>query len=216
VILYSYWRSSSAWRVRIVLNLKSIAYEYRPINIAPAASQQRSEAYGVVNAMRQVPTLEWHEAGTSVRLTQSVAIAEYLDERYPEPRLLPGEPLLRARVREAVESVNAGIQPFQNTNVLAELRQSAGEAAAQRWAGRVISDGLAALEQRAQRHAGRFLVGDALSLADVFLTPQLYNARRYGVEVSAFPRLLAVEAEAASLPAFARARPEVQPDAVTS
>jgi maleylpyruvate isomerase len=212
--LYSYWRSSSAWRVRIVLNLKAIPFVYEAINIAPGASEQTSTQYAAINPLRQVPTLEWEEAGTCVRLTQSVAIVEYLNERHPDPPLLPAAPLVRARVREAVEIVNAGTQPFQNTNVLTELRRLGGDAEAQQWAARVIGDGLAALEARARLHAGRFLVGDSVTFADVFLIPQLFNARRYGVDVTGCPRLLDVEAQVQALEPFARARPEVQPDAV--
>jgi maleylpyruvate isomerase len=212
--LYSYWRSSCAYRVRIVLNLKGLSYEYHPVNIAAGISEQTSETYGAVNPMRQVPTLEWEEAGTIVRLTQSVAIAEYIEEHVSEPPLLPKAPLVRARVREAVEIVNSGTQPLQNTGVLEEMRRLDGESGAKRWAMRVITVGLAALECRAQLHAGRFLVGDSISLADVFLLPQLYNARRAGIDITQFPRLLDVEAQALSLEPVSRARPENQPDAL--
>jgi maleylpyruvate isomerase len=212
--LYSYWRSSCAYRVRIVLNLKGLSYEYLAVNIAPGKSEQGSEPYGAINPMRQVPTLEWEEAGTIVRLTQSVAIAEYIEEHVSEPPLLPKAPLVRARVREAVEIVNSGTQPLQNTGVLNEMRRLEGESGVQRWAMRVITTGLAALESRARVHAGRFLVGDSISLADVFLLPQLYNARRAGIDIMQFPRLLDVEAQALSLEPVTRARPENQPDAV--
>jgi maleylpyruvate isomerase len=212
--LYSYWRSSCAYRVRIVLNLKGLSYEYVPVNIAPGVSEQASEAYTAVNPLRQVPTLEWEEAGTIVRLTQTVAIAEYVEEHVSEPPLLPKAPLVRARVREAVEIVNSGTQPLQNTGVLNEMRRLDSEAGAQRWAARVMQNGLCALETRARLHAGKFLVGDAISLADVFLIPQLYNARRVGLDIMQFPRLLDVEAQVLSLEPVTRARPENQPDAV--
>jgi maleylpyruvate isomerase len=212
--LYSYWRSSCAYRVRMVLNLKGLSYEYLAVNIAPGKSEQASEPYGAINPMRQVPTLEWEEAGTIVRLTQSVAIAEYIEEHVSEPPLLPKAPLVRARVREAVEIVNSGTQPLQNTGVLNEMRRLEGDGGVQRWAVRVITAGLAALESRARVHAGRFLVGDSISLADVFLLPQLYNARRAGIDIMQFPRLLDVEAQALSLEPVSRARPENQPDAV--
>ena len=212
--LYSYWRSSCAYRVRIVLNLKGMSYDYQPVNIAPGASEQTTDAYATINPMRQVPTLEWDEHGTTVRLTQSVAIIEYVEEREPEPPLLPRAALTRARVREAVEIVNAGIQPLQNTSILNELRRLEGDEGARRWAAKVMAQGLHALEVRARLHAGRFLVGDSVSLADVFLVPQLYNARRTGLDITQFPRLLDVEAQTKTLEAFMRARPEAQPDAV--
>jgi maleylpyruvate isomerase len=214
--LYSYWRSSSAWRVRIALNLKQIAYECICVNLAPDVREQLLPEYARVNPLQQVPTLEWEADGQPVRITQSVAIVEYLEERYPEPALLPAAALTRARVREAVEIVNSGIQPLQNTRTLTELRQVAGEAALQPWARQAIAHGLRGLEAHASAHAGRCLVGDSLSLADVYLVPQLYNARRYGVDVGQFPRLLAAESHVSQLAAFLRARPEAQPDAVTT
>jgi maleylpyruvate isomerase len=212
--LYSYWRSSCAFRVRIVLNLKGMSYDYQPVNIAPGASEQTTDAYGSINPMRQVPTLEWDEDGTTVRLTQSVAIIEYIEEREPEPPLLPRAALTRARVRESVEIVNSGTQPLQNIGILVELRRLEGEEAARRWTAKVIAQGLHALEIRARLHAGKFLVGDSVSMADVFLIPQLYNARRAGVDITQFPKLLDVEAQTLTLDAFVRARPEAQPDAV--
>jgi maleylpyruvate isomerase len=212
--LYSYWRSSCAYRVRIVLNLKGMSYDYQPVNIAPRAAEQTTDAYAAINPMRQVPTLEWDEDGTTVRLTQSVAIVEYVEEREPNPPLLPRAPLARARVRESVEIVNSGTQPLQNTGILTELSRLEGEDAARRWSAKVIAHGLSALEVRARVHAGRFLVGDSVSLADAFLIPQLYNARRAGLDITQFPRLLDVEAQTLTLDAFVRARPEAQPDAV--
>jgi maleylpyruvate isomerase len=213
VKLYSYWRSSSAWRVRTVLELKGVAYEYVPVDIAPGTSAQERDEYAAVNPLRQVPVLEWLESGELVRLTQSVAIAEYLEERFPEPPLLPAAPLARARVREAVEIVNSGIQPLQNTRTLAWFRQASGEEGATRWAKEAIVRGLDALEELAAAHGGRYLVGGQVSLADVYLAPQLYNARRFGFDLSPYTQLQQVEENAGALDAFRRARPERQPDA---
>ncbi|HEX4351591.1 MAG TPA: maleylacetoacetate isomerase [Polyangiales bacterium] len=212
--LYGYWRSSSAWRVRIVLNIKGIDYDYAPVNIAPKVREQITSSFAEVNPLQQVPTLEWDEAGATVRLTQSVAIVEYLETFKPEPPLLPRAPTARARVREAVEIVNSGIQPLQSTYVLNEARRLLSAEEANKWPGRAIQPGLRALEVHAERYAGFYSVGDELSLADAYLVPQLYNARRYGLDLSHFPRLIAVENHLNELDAFAKARPELQPDAV--
>lgn len=212
--LYSYWRSSSAWRVRIVLAWKGIPYEYVAVNLKPGVDAQQAREFEAVNALRQVPVLELEHGGKGVRLTQSVAIAEYLEERFPRPPLLPEDALLRARVREMVEIVASGVQPLQNVRNLAELRRLGGDAAASAFGRDSIALGLAALELHAQMCAGEFCVGDAPSLADVFLVPQLFNARRFGVELSSVPTLLAIEERAARLPAFAVAAPEQQPDAL--
>jgi maleylpyruvate isomerase len=213
VKLHSYWRSTSAWRVRIVLALKDVPYEYVAVNIAPHVSQQKTDEYAAVNPFRQVPVLEWSEDDEIVRLGQSMAIAEYLEERFPEPPLLPKDILRRAYVRQAVEIVNSGVQPLQNLSVLTRVRRIAGEDAASSWTRTVIADGLDALESLARARAGRFSVGDEPSLADVYLVPQLYNARRFGVDLSRHIRLMTIETRAVSLPAFVRAHPSQQPDA---
>jgi maleylpyruvate isomerase len=214
VKLYGYWRSSSAWRVRIALHVKGIAYESVPVNIALNVAEHTSAAFSDVNPLQQVPTLEWEEAGATLRLTQSVAIVEYLEQHKPEPALLPKAALSRARVREAVEIVNSGIQPLQNSWALKEVRRLLDEAAATRWAASAMLPGLRALDVHAERYAGRYSIGDELSLADLYLVPQLYNARRFAVDLSRFERLLAVETRLNELDAFVRARPEVQSDAV--
>lgn len=211
--LYSYWRSSCAWRVRIVLNTKGLEYEYVAVNIAPGVSQQACESYAVINAMRQVPTLEWQDDGVTRRLTQSAAIAEYLEEKYPEPAMLPRGALERARVRELIQIVNSGIQPLQNTSTQAQIRKLGGDAALAVYLDSVLRKGLEAMAEHARSYAGKYTVGDSLTLADAYLVPQLYAARRFGVDVAEFPRLLAIEQVLCELPAFAGARPERQPDA---
>jgi maleylpyruvate isomerase len=199
--------------VRIGLALKGIAYEYVAVNIAPGAKAQHHEAYGRVNPMRQVPVLEWNDGERELRLTQSVAILEYLDERWPRPRLLPQGALARARVREAVEVVNSGIQPLQNTKLSEKLRSSAGAEVEAHWRGEVISQGLSTLEGLARAQEGPFFWGATPSMADVFIVPQLYNARRFNLTLTHFPRLLALESHALAHEAFGLAHPERQPDA---
>lgn len=211
--LYSYWRSSSAWRVRIVLAWKAIPYEYVAVNLSPDTAENASDSYAAVNRLQQVPTLEWTEAERVVRLTQSVAIAEYLEERFPEPHFLPGSPLARARARQAVEIVNSGIQPLQNSGTITALRAFCDDDGVKAWIRRAMARGLAALESLALAHGAAFLVGDEPSLADACLIPQLYNARRFGVDVTPYPKLTEIEAATARLEAFASAHPDQQPDA---
>jgi len=215
--LYSYWRSSASWRVRIVLAHKKIAYEYVAVDLRPDQSAQHAPEYGEVNAMRQVPVLEWTHgtdaARTMHRLTQSVAIVEYLEGIHPSPQLFPDDPLKRARVHELVEVVSSGIQPHQNTGTLAAIRKLARDNAAVTWAHDANQRGMVALERLVSSHGGRFAIGDALTMADVFLVPQLYNAARHGVDLSAFPRIVEVAARAGEPPAFVAAHPARQPDA---
>jgi maleylpyruvate isomerase len=199
--------------VRIALHAKGMAYDYEAVNLSPEVHAQTKSDFALVNPLQQVPTLEWEEKGAIVRLTQSVAIVEYLEERQPEPALLPTAPLLRARVREAVEIVNSGIQPLQNTWTLGEVRRLGGDAALAPWTTKIITRGLRALEAHAEKYAGRCLIDDDVTLADVYLVPQLYHARRNGIDVAQFPRLLAIDTYLSELPAFFPARPEVQPDA---
>lgn len=211
--LYSYWRSSCAWRVRIVLHLKKLEYDYVPVNIAPGVNEQQGAAYAAINRFQQVPTLEWTEESMTRRLTQSTAIIEYLEELRPDPPLLPRELLKRARVREAVQIINSGIQPLQNTWIQGRLRELAGDAPVPAFVQNVIQRGLTVLEAHAQIHAGRYAIGDSVTLADVYLVPQLYNARRANVDLTPYTRLIAIERELEALPELAAARPERQPDA---
>lgn len=211
--LYSYYRSSSAWRVRIVLHHKHIPFEYAAVNLAPAVRAQDAEEYASVNPFRQVPTLEWTEGGVVRRLTQSVAISEYLEETHPDPPLLPRDPLERARVREAVEIINSGTQPHHNSSILDAVRRMGGEAAARDWARSALERGLGALETAHRAYGGRFCVGDSLTLADVCLAPALESARRYELDPSRFPALLDVEGLTRTLDAFQRAHANAQPDA---
>lgn len=208
--LYSYWRSSSAWRVRIGLALKGLAYELRPVNLL--AQEQFGEAHRARNPSGQVPVLEVEEGGRVVLLTQSMAILEWLDDRYPSPPLLPPDALGRARVRALAELVNSWIQPMQNAVVLRTLRER-WPGYEREWAASFMARGLASLEALVAAGAGRFAHGDAPGLADCFLVPQLYNARRFGVDPSPYPTLLRVEAACAALAPFQAAHPDRQPDA---
>jgi maleylpyruvate isomerase len=213
-VLHSYWRSSASHRVRIGLGLKHLAFEYVGVNIVAGA--QKADAYRAKNPMGQVPTLEINEDdGTRIALTQSLPILEYLDERWPDPPILPRDPYLRAKARGLAEIVNAGIQPMQNIMTIKRIKQLGGDDVA--WVQPVIADGLAAFARVVEETAGQFCVGDAPTIADCCLVPQLVAARRYRVELGQdFERLLAIEARCLALPAFADAMPDRQPDAVPS
>jgi maleylpyruvate isomerase len=210
--LYSYYRSSSAWRVRLVLAWKKLPYEYAAVNLAPGISAQDSPEFLAVNPLKQVPTLEWARGEELVRLTQSVAICEYLEELHPEPALMPHEPLARARVRQIVETVASGIQPHQNTGTLAEVTRLTSAEGARVWAQNAILKGLPALETFVRTYGGAHAVGDTVTLADVYIVPQLFNARRFELDLSPYPRLVEVDARASLLDAFVRAHPDSQVD----
>jgi len=210
--LYSYFRSTSSWRVRIVLAYKGVPYDYEAVNVSPDTLGQDKPEYSSVNPMRQVPVLELLEGDTIVRLTQSVAIAEYLEEVYPNPPLLPKNPVLRAHARRAVEIVNSGIQPLQNSATLAAVREIGTEMDVARWIQNAMARGFSALDSHARDLGGRFSIGDEPSLADVYLVPQLFNGRRFGVDLAPYLKLLEIEQRLSAVPAFARAHPDVQPD----
>lgn len=209
--LWSYWRSSCAYRVRIALGLKGVDYEYGAVHILRNGGEQHQATFSAMNPQRQVPVLEFEDGAQTVRLVQSMAIIEYLEERFPEPPLLPSSAVERAHVRAMAELVNSGIQPLQNTSTFQELNRLG--AATTPWAQHFVQKGLAALEKIAAARAGAFLFGDRPSLADIYLVPQLYNARRFSVPLDDFPTLTRAEASAQALPAFQRAKPEAQPDA---
>jgi maleylpyruvate isomerase len=197
--------------VRIALGLKKLPFEYLAVHLMREGGQQHQAGFVALNPNRQVPVLEIEENGQLVRLVQSMAIIEYLDERFPEPPLLPASASERAHVRALAELINSGIQPLQNTGTFAELKKHGIET--EPWACLFISKGLGALETLAKPRAGAFMFGDTPSLADLYLVPQLYNARRWGVALEAFPTLTRAEANAQALPAFQAAIPDLQPDA---
>jgi maleylpyruvate isomerase len=212
--LFTFWRSSSAYRVRIALAIKGLAYEPAFVHLSRAGGQQHDPEFRSKNPLGQIPVLEipGEHGQASVFLSQSLAIIEYLEERFPEPPLLPKDLLLRARVRELAELMNSGIQPFQNLTTTNFLGEVAPELDKQRWFEKFIAGGLQVLEGRARELAGRYLVADEASIADVLLVPQLYAARRLGLQIAAYPTLLRIEAECLKLAGFAAAHPDRQAD----
>ncbi|MBO4227159.1 maleylacetoacetate isomerase [Bradyrhizobium neotropicale] len=207
--LHGYFRSSAAYRVRIALNLKGLTVEHLPHHLRKG--EQCAPAYLAINPQGLVPTLE-SDAGAI--LTQSLAIIEWLDESHPEPPLLPTDSLQRAKVRAFAQAIACDTHPVQNLKVLARLRQlGLPEEKVTEWAAWANREGLSACEILAAGEAGPFCFGAMPTLADLCLVPQLANARRFGVDVSAFPRLLKAEAAAKAMKAFADAAPDRQGDA---
>jgi maleylpyruvate isomerase len=207
--LHGYFRSSASYRVRIALNLKGLSTEQLPHHLRKG--EQCAPAYLAINPQGLVPTLE-NEAGAI--LTQSLAIIEWLDETYPSPPLLPNDSLRRAKVRAFAQALACDTHPVQNLKVLARLRQlGLPEEKVTEWAAWANREGLAACETLISGEEGPFCFGAAPTLADLCLVPQLANARRFGVDVTAYPRLLKAEAAAREMKAFADAAPERQPDA---
>ncbi len=209
VRLHGYWRSSASWRVRIGLNLKGVAYEYVPVHLVKDGGQQHTPAFRALNPLGQVPVLEVEDEGRTLHLTQSLAILSYAEERWPSPSLLPGTRAGRARAWALAEMVNAGIQPLQNLSVTQHLKTLGVDEGA--WVRHFVTKGMEALEQVAGEDV--FLCGDAPGLAECCLVPQMYSCRRFGVDVSAYPRLVAIEARCSALAAFDAAHPDRQPDA---
>jgi maleylacetoacetate isomerase len=206
IILYDYYRSSAAYRLRIGLNLKGVDYEQRPVNLLEG--EQRSGDYKAVNPQGLVPTLEID----GHRFTQTMAILGYLDQKFPNQPLVPAAAEARAHVIALSLIVAADIHPLNNLRVLKYLRGELGRSQEEvdRWYAHWITEGLPALEELATPQAGAFLFGDAPTVADICLVPQLYNARRYKVPLDAYPTLLRAEENANKLDAFAAAHPERQ------
>ncbi len=209
--LYHYYRSSASYRVRIALNLKRLPYEAVDIDVRPPVSAQRTAQYLALNPLGLVPVL----IDGAHTLTQSLAIIEYLDETHPQPPLLPRAPAERARVRALALAIACEMAPLNNSGVLEYLKGgplAAGESAVNAWYARWIARGFEALEQDVSGTSGdgRHMFGSTVTLADVLLVPQMYNARRFRCELAPFPRLCAISAHLETLPEFARAAPEAQ------
>ncbi|KAK4535943.1 hypothetical protein CDCA_CDCA06G1968 [Cyanidium caldarium] len=214
VILYSYWRSSCAYRVRIALHWKGIEYEYRAVDLnAGADAGQFAGEYRALNPSTEVPTL----CIDGQVLAQSVAICEYLEEthRGRGVSLFPTDAVARAQVRRAVELINSGIQPLQNARVVKRVRELAGAGAQAEWTKEWIRFGLQALETVVARswQGGPYCFGTEVTMADVFLMPQAYSSERFGVSMTDYPTLNRIVQNLHKLPAFAAAHPDRQPDA---
>lgn len=208
---YGYFRSSAAYRCRIAFNLKGVAYDFQSVHLRKDGGQQKAAAYRALNPQALVPVLE---AG-DFRLTQSLAIIEWLDETQPGPKLVPQDADLRAQVRAFAQVIACDVHPLQNLRVLDYLKNGFGadQAAADAWCQRWVTDGLVACEAllAGQGHSP-FCFGETPTLADICLVPQMFSAQRFGVNLSGMPRLRSIHERCEALPAFADAHPKRQPD----
>ncbi|KAM9708959.1 maleylacetoacetate isomerase isoform 2-T2 [Menidia menidia] len=202
-VLYGYFRSSCSWRVRIAFALKGIEYEQSPVNLIKDGGQQVSEQYKAVNPMQQVPAVTID----GITLSQSLAVVQYIDETRPGPRLLPVDPKARAQVRMISDLIASGIQPLQNLYVI----QKMGEEKVQ-WAQHFINRGFQALEPILKQTSGKFCVGDEISMADICLVPQVYNAERFKVDVGQYPTIKRLNETLVEVEAFKVSHPLCQPD----
>jgi maleylpyruvate isomerase len=210
VKLYSYFRSSAAYRVRIAFNLKGLSYETIPIHLQKEGGQNLKPEYRAINPLMRVPTLK---LDSGELLTQSLAIVEYLDEVHPQPPLLPRDPADRAKVRALAQLIACDIHPLNNLGPLRYLKNQLGQDQAKidAWYHHWVLAGFDALEAMVQ--PGPYAFGADVTLADICVVPQVANARRLKVPLERFPKIVAIDAACAKLPAFDKARPENQPDA---
>jgi maleylacetoacetate isomerase len=211
--LHTFFRSTAAWRVRIAAKYKAVPLEYAYVHLFKDGGEHNRPAYRAVNPSAGVPSLEVD----GEVITQSLAILEYLDERYPEPPLLPQDPLARAHVREVALHVVADLHPLNTPRMLKRLAQQFGasEEARNEWVRIGIREGFDAIEALLKRLGsnGRFCLGDAVTLADICLVPQVFNAHRFGIDLAPWPLIAGIERHCLSLPAFAESAPAAQPDA---
>lgn len=206
-ILFSYFRSSASWRVRIALAIKGVDYEYKPVNLLK--NEQISDDYKAKNPMGQVPALYVE----GVTLTQSLPIIEYLEETHPGKNLLPKDPILRAQARQVAEIINSGIQPIQNLSIIKTVALYTGkEEDKAKWANHFIRKGFIALEAVLKRTSGTYCVGDEVTVADLALVPQVQNAKRFNVDLEEFPIITRINATLIELEPFKKADPSNQPD----
>lgn len=209
--LYGYWRSSASYRIRIVLNVKGLHWDYVPVMLN--RDEHEEAAYRALTPAGLVPVLDTG----SERLGQSGAIAEYLEELHPQPPMLPADPLLRARIRELQGVIGSDVHPLQNLRVLKHLRSEFGQddTGIAAWCRKWIGRGFAVYEALASERSadGRYSVGDSFTLADAWLMPQVYNAERHGLSLDAYPTIASIARHCSALPPVAAAHPASQPDA---
>lgn len=210
--LYGYFRSSASYRIRIILNLKNLPHEHIAVMLNRGA--QHGDDFRSINPMGLIPVLETDDA----LVAQSPAIAEFFEEQYPQPPLLPGGHIERAHVREMMHTVGCDIHPLQNLRVLNYLRSEfeQDDAGVERWCQKWMGDGFAAFEQLAKARSanGQYAFGDQVSLADVWLIPQVYNARRFNLDLTPFPTIISIDKHCQTLADFSRAHPSKQEDAI--
>lgn len=212
--LYSYWRSSCSWRVRITLNMKNVKYTYKPVHLVKNGGEHLSEEFTKLNPAQRVPLLTFENFETKQvhSIAESAAICEFLEEQYPLPSLLSKDPFQRAKIRQIYNEIQCNIQPIQNLCVLQKV-EADFKADKNEWANYWIKTGLTEVESLVQSSRGKYCVGDSVSFADIFLIPQLYNARRFKVDLSELKNLLEIEKNVSEIEEFKAALPDNQPDA---
>ena len=211
--LYSYWRSSASYRVRIALAIKGIPYEYVPVSLIANGGMQLEAEYSARNPQKLVPLLELDDGRY---ISQSLAIIEYLDDVAPNPPLLPQDAELRAQARSIALAVACDIHPLANLRVMNYLRDNleVTDSARTSWYHHWITEGFTAIEQILERYDTPYALSNTPTLADIALIPQVYNARRFSISLENFPRIISIAKSCAQLPAFQAAEPENQPDAI--